>query len=74
MVTIDVTPYCGASLTKDIEILAVQLYKNRNEKINLSLGAEGFDITFNGLEQAEKISRIILKFHMIKLVLQPTID
>jgi hypothetical protein len=54
MVTIDVTPYCGASLTKDIEILAVQLYKNRNEKINLSLGAEGFDITFNGLEQAVK--------------------
>ena len=54
MVTIDVTPYCGASFIKNIEQLAIEMYKNRKQQICLSLEYEGFDITHNGLENAVK--------------------
>jgi len=54
MVVIDVTPYCGASFIKNIEQLAIEIYRNRKQQICLSLEYEGFDITHNGLENAVK--------------------
>lgn len=54
MVVIDVTPYCHASFIKNIEQLAIEIYKNRKQQICLSLEYEGFDITHNGLENAVK--------------------
>lgn len=57
MVTIDVTPYCTATNTYQIELLAVEICKNIDHDIQLSLDYEGFDITENGLESA--VQRIV---------------
>ena len=54
MVTIDITPYCGASRNWNTEILACKIAKNCNEKILLNLKHEGWDIVENGIEQKVK--------------------
>jgi len=59
MVVIDVTPYCGASFTKDTEILACKIAQYmfstlNDQKIILDLHVEGWDIVDNGLEQCVK--------------------
>ena len=54
MVTIDITPYCGASHIRDIEVLACKIAQNKDEKIVLNLGVEGWDIVENGIEQKVK--------------------
>jgi len=54
MVTIDITPYCGASFTKDIEILACKILKYKDQQIVLDLDVEGWDIVENGIEQVVK--------------------
>ena len=55
MVTIDITPYCGASRNWNTEILACKIAQNSNEKIILDLKHEGWDIVENGIEQKVKI-------------------
>jgi hypothetical protein len=54
MVTLDITPYCGASFTKDIEILACKISKHKDQHIVLDLDVEGWDIVENGIEQVVK--------------------
>jgi hypothetical protein len=54
MVTLDITSYCGASFTKDIEILACKISKHKDQHIVLDLDVEGWDIVENGIEQVVK--------------------
>ena len=54
MVTFDITPYCGAAHTRDIEILACKIAQCKDEKIVLDLQHEGWDIVENGIEQKVK--------------------
>ena len=59
MVEINVTPYCGASFTKNTEILACKIAQymfssSSDQKIILDLDCEGWDIVDNGLEQSVK--------------------
>ena len=54
MVTIDVTPYCGAAHNRDVEILACKITQHKDEKIVLDLKHEGWDIVENGIEQKVK--------------------
>ncbi len=54
MVTIDITNYCGASHSRNVEILACKIAQHKDEKIVLDLKHEGFDIVENGIEQKVK--------------------
>ena len=54
MVIIDITNYCGAAHTRDIEILACKIAQHKDEKIILDLKMEGWDIVENGIEQKVK--------------------
>jgi len=54
MVTIDITNYCGATHSRDVEILACKIAQHKDEKIILDLKYEGWDIVENGIEQKVK--------------------
>ena len=54
MVTIDITDYCGASHSRNVEILACKIAQHKDEKIVLDLHIEGWDIVENGIEQKVK--------------------
>ena len=54
MVTIDITNYCGAAHSRDVEILACKIAQHKDEKIVLDLKHEGWDIVENGIEQKVK--------------------
>jgi hypothetical protein len=54
MVTIDITDYCGASHSRNVEILACKIAQHKDEKILLDLYVEGWDIVENGIEQVVK--------------------
>lgn len=54
MVTIDITDYCGAAHSRDVEILACKIAQHKDEKIVLDLKHEGWDIVENGIEQKVK--------------------
>jgi hypothetical protein len=54
MVTIDITDYCGAEHSRDVEILACKIAQHKDEKIVLDLKHEGWDIVENGIEQKVK--------------------
>jgi hypothetical protein len=54
MVTIDITDYCGALHSRNVEILACKIAQHKDEKIVLNLNIEGWDIVENGIEQKVK--------------------
>jgi hypothetical protein len=54
MVTIDITNYCGAAHSRDVEILACKIAQHKDEEIVLDLIHEGWDIVENGIEQKVK--------------------
>ena len=54
MVTIDITNYCGAAFSCDVEILACKIAQHKDEKIVLDLKMEGWDIVEIGIEQKVK--------------------
>lgn len=54
MVIIDITDYCGASHSRNVEILACKIAQHKDEKIVLNLNIEGWDIVENGIEQKVK--------------------
>ena len=54
MVTINLAEYCGASHSRNVEILACKIAQHKDEKILLDLHVEGWDIVDNGLEQCVK--------------------
>lgn len=51
---IDLTKYCGAAHSRDVEILACKIAQHKDEKIILDLEMEGWDIVENGIEQKVK--------------------
>ena len=53
-VKIDLTKYCGAAHSRDVEILACKIAQHKDEKIILDLKMEGWDIVENGIEQKVK--------------------
>jgi len=54
MITLDITNYCGAAHSRDVEILACKIAQHKDEKIVLDLKMEGWDIVENGIEQKVK--------------------
>ena len=54
MVTINLAEYCGASHSRNVEILACKIFQHKDEKILLDLHVEGWDIVENGIEQVVK--------------------
>ena len=54
MVTIDLTNYCGAAHSRDVELLACKIAQHKDEEIVLDLMHEGWDIVENGIEQKVK--------------------
>ena len=54
MVTINLAEYCGASHSRNVEILACKIAQHKDEKILLDLYVEGWDIVENGIEQVVK--------------------
>ena len=54
MVTINLAEYCGASHSRNVEILACKIAQHKDEKILLDLHVEGWDIVENGIEQVVK--------------------
>lgn len=54
MVTINIAEYCSAESNCNVEILACKIAQNKDEKIVLDLGLEGWDIVENGIEQKVK--------------------
>jgi hypothetical protein len=53
-VKIDLTKYCGAAHSRDVEILACKIAQHKDEEIVLDLMHEGWDIVENGIEQKVK--------------------
>ena len=51
---IDLTKYCGAAHSRDVEVLACKIAQHKDEKIILDLKMEGWDIVENGIEQKVK--------------------
>lgn len=53
-IKIDVQPFVGAVDVRNTHLLASQILENKDKKIVLSIGDEGFNIVANGLEKTVK--------------------
>lgn len=67
--SIDLTKYMGATYTRNLHLLALEISSiNRTEQILLDLAHEGFDIVESGMEQAVKdiADRLLIPYNRIQ--------